>query len=103
MLVCYLLDHPLSEDRRPKGFKGRFGKLFDNLNLLMATAIHPRFKLGAVARINKQLFPAVKDRLIVEALQSSSAESDANLEKPNENEEDDFFKVCSYFRVVNSA
>ncbi|MEL7309238.1 MAG: hypothetical protein AAGK05_16200, partial [Pseudomonadota bacterium] len=43
-LTEYILDSPLSSETRPKGFKGRFAKLFNNRNLLAATATHPCYK-----------------------------------------------------------
>ncbi|KAG0721706.1 hypothetical protein GWK47_045901 [Chionoecetes opilio] len=55
---------------RPKGYKARFLSLFDNMDFLMATAIHPLFKLSVVRLLNPEKVDAVKSRLLFEALRS---------------------------------
>jgi len=87
-LVNYLLDHPSSRERRPKDFKDRFGHPFKNLELLMASATHHKFKLGAVVWINVDLVLEVKERLLCELLEIFS------VENHSEEKEDEFFK-CS--------
>ncbi|KAG0717505.1 hypothetical protein GWK47_054310 [Chionoecetes opilio] len=51
-----------------KGFEARFGSLFRNKRLLMATAIHPGFVPGFIRRmhLSEDLYPENKDRLIRE-------------------------------------
>ena len=65
-LVDYLLDNPLSTDGRPKGFKARFGSLFNETDLLMAAAIHPNFKLPVVSSLNPEKLDMIRDKLIKE-------------------------------------
>lgn len=43
-LVTYLLDQKTGDRQGPRGFENRFGHLFKDMDLLMATAIHPNFK-----------------------------------------------------------
>lgn len=91
-LVLYLLDHPLNEEKRPKGFKGRFGKLFHDKQLLLATATHPKFKIKTVARINRELESEIKSILLEEILEVVPKEN-IMLNNSDDKEEDDFFKV----------
>ena len=93
MLVVYLLDNPLSEKRAPKGFKDRFLHLFEDICLLLATAIHPHFKMPVILRLNRTLAETVKSTLISEMkslMEANSQSSESNNEDDNEQ---DFFKV----------
>lgn len=92
-LLDYLLDCPVCEEKSPKGFKARFSALFSEMDLLMATAIHPRFKLPVVRLLNSSKVDTVRSRLLEEirkrAIANETVASDSSTE---ENEEDDFFK-----------
>ena len=66
MLVLYLLDNPLSEQRAPKGFEDRFSYLFGDISSLLATAIHPHFRMPVVLRLNRALAETVNSTLISE-------------------------------------
>ncbi|KAL7634771.1 UNVERIFIED_CONTAM: hypothetical protein RMT77_015148 [Armadillidium vulgare] len=65
-LVKYLLKQPKTSKGKTKGFEPRFNSLFDDLDLLIATALHPHFKLGVVHRLNEAKYQAVKDRILAE-------------------------------------
>ncbi|KAG0701667.1 hypothetical protein GWK47_025269 [Chionoecetes opilio] len=69
LLLEDLLENPHS-DMRPKDFKARFLSLFDQKDFLMATAIHPLFKLPVVCLLNPEKVDGVKSRLLFEALRS---------------------------------
>src|ERR1700755_1221545 len=62
-LVNYLLKQPNANKGKEKGFEPRFSRIFDDCDLLMATALHPHFKLGVVRRLNEGKYPAVKTRI----------------------------------------
>ena len=55
------------------GFNRRFSHLLDNIDLLKAVAIHPRFRLYVVSQINKELVSKVKNELLAEALNNVSS------------------------------
>ena len=59
-LVLSIFDHPENKKNRPKGFKGRFGHFFNEVKLLVASRIHPHFKLGVLNHLNNELLPKVK-------------------------------------------
>ncbi|KAG0704882.1 hypothetical protein GWK47_024615 [Chionoecetes opilio] len=91
-LLQYLLENPLSDDKRPKGFKARFSFLFDNMDILMATAMHPLFKLPVVCLLNPEKVDAVKARLLCEVTEQAALDTSGGS-SPDEDEEDDFFKA----------
>lgn len=64
-LINYLLEHPTKRD---KAFKGRFEHLFEDKDLLIATALHPQFKLGVVGYLNPQKKGEVKRAILSEVL-----------------------------------
>lgn len=64
-LINYLLEHPTKRD---KAFKGRFEHLFEDKDLLIATALHPQFKLGVVDYLNPQMKDEVKRTILREVL-----------------------------------
>ncbi|KAG0725172.1 hypothetical protein GWK47_004781 [Chionoecetes opilio] len=78
--------------QRPKGFKARFLSLFDNMDFLMATAIHPLFKLPVVHLLNPEKVDAVKSRLLFEVTEQAVLDTSEGS-SPEEDEEDDFFKA----------
>ena len=94
-LAFYLLDHPSNEKKRPKGFKGRFGHFFGDVKLLMASAVHPHFKLGVVTRLNSKLLPEVRSRLLEEIFKNIPEQHVVAEVAENEDDED-FFKVCKH-------
>jgi hypothetical protein len=64
-LVNYLLENP----QNPKiAFKGRFAPMFQDEDLLMATALHPHFKLGVVGYIKPGFKEIIEERVIKEVL-----------------------------------
>jgi hypothetical protein len=65
-LIKYLLEHPTKKDR---AFKGRFQPLFENEALLMATALHPHFKLRVVRFLNMEKKEGIKQAILSEAVQ----------------------------------
>lgn len=73
-LVAYLLHQNTSGREGKKGFDGRFGHLFLDEALMMATALHPHHKLVTVRAIcrlhdNDAVYSRVKERLIRSILQ----------------------------------
>ncbi|KAG0722216.1 hypothetical protein GWK47_006111 [Chionoecetes opilio] len=79
-LLEYLLENPHS-DKRLKCFKARFLSLSDQMDFLMATAIHTLFKLPVVRFLN----PAkVTEQAVLDTSEGTS---------PDEDEEDDIFKA----------
>src|SRR5678815_2188932 len=54
-LVNYLLKQPKTNKGKENCFEQRFSSIFDDFDLLMATAQHPHFKLGVVRRLNEYI------------------------------------------------
>lgn len=81
-----LLDH-----NGKNGFKARFGHLFDDVNLLMATALHPHYKLVVVKNITKSKVKTdtIQWRLVEELAVKSVVE-----EKEISVKDDLFLQVC---------
>ena len=52
-LVNYLLKQPKPNKGKENDLEPRFSIIFDDFDLLMATALHPHFKLGVVHRLNE--------------------------------------------------
>ena len=101
MLVLYLLDNPLSEQRAPKGFKDRFSHLFGDISSLLATAIHPHFRMPVVLRLIRTLAETVNSTPIFEMKSLMQANSQSNNDDDNEQK---FFKVQLVFtRMSNSV
>ena len=93
-LVTYLLNNPCSTVSRPKGFQSRFSELFNRIDLLKATAVHPYFKLGAVRRINASMCDRVRAELLVELTDLVNSETPCNSGSADNDEQgDDFFQV----------
>src|SRR5678815_4478411 len=63
-LVNYLLKQPKANKGKEKGFEPRFSSLFDDFDLLMATALHLHFKLGVVRRLNEGKYQVSKSRIL---------------------------------------
>jgi hypothetical protein len=64
-LVNYLLENPHNAEI---AFKGRFEHLFQDEDLLMATALHPHFKLCIVGYISPGLKEVIRERVINEVM-----------------------------------
>ncbi|KAG0717908.1 hypothetical protein GWK47_053495 [Chionoecetes opilio] len=90
-LLEYLLENPHS-DKRPKGCKVRFLSLFDQMDFLMATAIHPLFKLPVVRLLNPEEVIAVKSKLLFEVTEQAVLDTSEGS-SPDEDEKDDFFRA----------
>ncbi|KAG0711041.1 hypothetical protein GWK47_021530 [Chionoecetes opilio] len=91
LLLEYLLENPHS-DMRPKDLKARFLSPFDQMDFLMATAIHPLFKLPVVRLLNPEKVDAVKSRLLFEVTEQAVLDTSEGS-SPDEDEEDYFFKA----------
>ena len=102
MLVLYLLDNPLSEQRAPKGFKDRFSHLFGDISLLLATAIHPHFRMPVVLRLNRTLAETVKSTLISEMKSLMKANSQSSESNNDDYNEQDFFKMQLVFKRISN-
>jgi hypothetical protein len=63
VLVNYLLKNPINSKQ---GFHGRFKQYFEDEDLLMATALHPHFKLGVAGRISPDKKDDIRERIINE-------------------------------------
>ncbi len=86
-LISYLLENP----NNPRvAFKGRFEDLFGDTELLMATALHPQFKLGVVGYLNEGLKDYIKNRVISE-LMSRACPDEIPEDEMEQGEEDDPF------------
>ena len=88
--------------RAPKGFKDCFSHLFEDISLLLVTAIHPHFKMPVVLRLNRTLAETVKSTLISEMkslMEANSQSSESNNEDDNEQ---DFFKVQLLFKRMSN-
>ncbi|KAG0726773.1 hypothetical protein GWK47_035890 [Chionoecetes opilio] len=77
---------------RPKDFKARFLSIFYQMDLLMATTIHPLFKLPVVRFLNPEKVDAVKSILLVEVTEQAVLDTSEGS-SPDEDEEDDIFKA----------
>ncbi len=64
-LIRYLLEQTTKKER---AFKGRFQALFENENLLKATALHPHFKLGIVGYLNMEKKEGIRKAIVSEAV-----------------------------------
>jgi hypothetical protein len=64
-LVNYLLENPHDANI---AFSGRFEHMFQDEDLLMATALHPHFKLCIVGHISPGLKEVIRERVINEVM-----------------------------------
>jgi hypothetical protein len=85
-LINYLLEHPMKGD---KSFKGRFQPLFQNDDLLKATALHPHFKLGVVGYLNAEKKDDIKKAIVTEALKKVAPTGEIGGGDTQQDEEDD--------------
>ena len=102
MLVLYLLDNPLSEQRAPKDFKDRFSHLFGDISLLLASAIHPHFRMPVVLCLNRTLAQTVKSILISKMKSLMEANSQSSESKNDDDNKQDFFKVQLEFQRMSN-
>ncbi|KAG0730558.1 hypothetical protein GWK47_027994 [Chionoecetes opilio] len=72
--------------------------LFDQMDFLMATAIHPLFKLPVVRLLNHEKVDAVKSRLLFEVTEQTVLDTSEGSSL-DEDEEDDFFKVIDFIEI----
>ena len=85
-LVTTLLKAPDHHGRGKKGFTERFRPMFTDMNKLMATAFHPRFRLKTVKvslnRTNPELYTQVRNRMVSDlvALIRSTEEDRRNVD-----------------------
>ncbi|KAG0712929.1 Zinc finger BED domain-containing protein 1 [Chionoecetes opilio] len=61
-----LVEYLLEQDDHRHGFYKRFGGLFDEDDLLMATATHPAHTLHAINYLNEAAYTTIKNRVIRE-------------------------------------
>ena len=88
--------------RAPKGFKGHFSHLLEDISLLFATAIHLHFRMPVVLRLNKTFAETVMSARICEMKSLMEANSEI-CESNNENDnEQDFFKVQLIFKRMSN-
>ena len=59
--------------------------MFDGYDLLMATALHPHFKLGVIRRLNEGKYQAVKTKILEEIKHNVAS----NLTPPHQGTEGD--------------
>ena len=97
-----LLNHSLSEQRAPKGFKDRLLRLFGDISLLLATAIHPQFRTPVVLRLKKTLAETVKSTLISEMKSLMEAYSQSSESNNDNHNEQDFVKVQLVFKRMSN-
>ena len=101
-LVNYLLKQPKPNKGKEKGFEPRFSRIFDDCDLLMATALHPHFKLGVVRRLNEGKYPAVKTRILEEIkcnIASKLTPPHQGTEGDGTESEMDPFKVSYFYNL----
>src|ERR1700755_2233018 len=101
-LVNYLLKQPKPNKGKEKDFETRFSSIFDDFDLLMATAQHLHFKLGVVRRLNDCKYPAVKMRLLEEIkcnIESNITPPHQGIEGDGTESEMDKFKVSHLYNL----
>ncbi|KAG0706847.1 hypothetical protein GWK47_024279 [Chionoecetes opilio] len=74
------------------------------MDFLMATAIHPLFKLSFVRLLNHEKVDAVKSRLLFEATEQAVLDTSEGS-SPDEDEKDDFFQyvLVKYSTAIPSS
>lgn len=91
-LINYLLENP----HNPRvAFKGRLEHLFSDKDLLVATALHPRFQLGVVGYMNTLMKSDVKRSIVTEAVKNARPVEEMGRDEEVAGREDDPF---SYMR-----
>jgi hypothetical protein len=87
-LVNFLLKNP---DNGKVAFSGRFQPLFEDMELLMATALHPHFKLAVVGYLNEGLKELIRNRVISEVFRRAVPEEEVDQDQVQGETEDDPF------------
>ena len=92
-----LVDALLRGVGRNTGFEARFGDIFQDEDLLMATALHPMFRMPIVKAINPAKADVIRRRIIKEVTEMTDAEeSGSGGEGPSrESQDDNFFDVLA--------
>jgi hypothetical protein len=96
-LISYLLENPTKPN---VAFKGRFQHLFEDKDLLMATALHPHFKLGVVGYMNIQKKEDIKRAIVNEALMKVRPLEEIGGGEMQQGVEDDPFRYMRDEEVV---
>jgi len=96
--VDALLDH-----NGRQGFKARFGHLFEDDDLLMATALHPHYKLMAVKNMtkSKNKTKTIQRRLVEELAGNFGLEESHLDEREASSEDDPFLQVFTALYLIS--
>ncbi|KAK4322821.1 hypothetical protein Pmani_006307 [Petrolisthes manimaculis] len=87
-MINYLLEN---HDNPRVVFKGKFGHLFQNMDLLMATALHPHFKLGVVGYLSEGLKDNIRRRVNREVMSKVTPDEEVGDAQVQHEMEDDPF------------
>lgn len=89
-LITYLLENP----QNPRvALKGRFEKMFEDKDLLVATALHPHFKLSVVGYLNPALKGDIKRQIVRQmVIRASPGETGGETGQMQKEDEEDPFK-----------
>ena len=93
-----LVDALLGGVGRNTGFEARFGDLFQDEDLLMATALHPMFRMPIVKAMNPAKADVIRRRIIKEVTEmlTDAEESGSGGEGPSrESQDENFFGVLA--------
>jgi hypothetical protein len=68
-----------------RGFEKRFGHLYDDMDIVMATALHPHYTPAILRKVAPDSVPAVKTRIVMElkTLMKSQVGSLFDIESSN--------------------
>jgi regulator of RNase E activity RraB len=87
-----LINYLLENHGNPRvAFKGRFEHLFQDMDLLMATALHPHFKLGVVGYLSEGLKDNIRRRVIREVMSKVAPDEEVGDAQVQQEMEDDPF------------
>ncbi|KAK4313174.1 hypothetical protein Pmani_015458 [Petrolisthes manimaculis] len=87
-MINYLLEN---HDNPRLAFKGKFGHLFQDMDLLMATALHPHFKLGVVGYLSEGLKDNIRKRVNREVMSKVAPDEEVGDAQVQHEMEDDHF------------
>ena len=96
-LINYLLKHPTKKD---KAFKGRFQHMFEDKDLLMATALHPQFKLQVAGFLNQAMKEDVKRAILNEMMTKVRPAEETGEAETQQAVVNDPFRYMKYEEVV---
>ena len=97
-LVRHLLVGPTSQGAVAKGFPCRFSHLFNDSKLLLATAIHPRFRFKVMEQLNSDAVHKIRDQLIRDICQEITAVN-PNQESINSSAEEDADENGDFYKA----